>query len=66
MIIYGNNNQTYDSNKQNRLKKQDIINQPHFADLSEEEIDSLIEFIWDYSIIVYKAFEKTNSKNDYE
>jgi len=47
----------YEVNLQNKLTKQDIINQPQFADLNEEEIETLIEFIWDYSVIVYKAFK---------
>lgn len=59
-------NESYYNPQQHRLTKKDIINQPQFADLSEAEIESLIEFIWDYSVIVYKAFKKTNSINDYE
>ena len=47
----------YEVNLQNKLTKQYIINQPQFADLNEEEIETLIEFIWDYSVIVYKAFK---------
>lgn len=47
----------YEVNLQNKLTKQDVINQPQFTDLNEEEIETLIEFIWDYSVIVYKAFK---------
>ena len=52
------NDDYYDPKQQHRLTKQVIINQPEFADLSEAEIESLIEFLWDYSVIVYKAFKK--------
>lgn len=66
LMYNGDENDAYYYPQQQRLTKKDILNQPKFADLSEAEIESLIEFLWDYSVIVYKSFKKTNDSDNYE
>lgn len=39
-----------------KLKIEEIKKIPQFTNLNEEDIESLIEIIWQYSAIVYKAY----------
>jgi len=49
-----------------RIKREDIANFPPYANLNEKELESLIEIIFQYSVVAYKAYNKCNPSNEYE
>ena len=49
-----------------KLSKEDIAKIPQYSRLSEDELNSIIEMIWQYSQIVYKAYNKSNKLEKYE
>lgn len=49
-----------------KLSKEDIKKIPHYSNLREDELDSIIEMIWQYSQIVYNAYNKLNMADGYE
>ena len=49
-----------------KLTKEDIRKNIRYSELSEEDLDAIIEMVWQYSIIAYNAYNKSNIVDVYE
>ncbi len=49
-----------------KLSKEDIKKVSRYSELSDADLDSIIEMVWQYSIVAYNAYNKSIIVNAYE
>lgn len=49
-----------------KLTIEDIKKSPCYSHLNEDELESIIEMIWEYSVIAYNTYSKSNIEDAYE
>lgn len=47
------------------LSKEEVRSFPHFRNLTEDEIENIIQTLHAFSLIIYESFSKENSETEF-